>query len=456
MAKTIQGGRAILVEGTRPSTIVFLTASSVIAGWVVVMRPASALIILSGLVVMFLVLSQQVLFLVPMTTLALAVGSSSLVSSDSSISNFKFLMVAAVAVSGLLVLARTRRVATGSGIIAAAFGLVFFAFVSSLYSTNPRLTFEHSVALSLLFLSALVAVPLLVSDTANLIQLVGAVALTATALIVGGMVLDAAGLIEGFQVGRFQGLFQNPNMIGAFLAPVLPVVVILGVGQRQRRKVFIVAGLVLFLALLLSGSRGGLLSSTFGMAVGFAVARNAKRALLWILMAAIAAGAVISYLDIRIRPEGEGLFEAGTGSNRLMAWEDGMRVISERPLIGHGFGVTLEYFPEVRTESLYRGSSKFFRLHSSFLETALELGWLGAGYLVLLATSGVWRGWRLARARPHVKWLVAALAGGIAGGAMEGVFEAGLLAAGGLLAFHFWILVGAVHSLSGARHKLVQ
>jgi hypothetical protein len=39
------------------------------------------------------------------------------------------------------------------------------------------------------------------------------------------------------------------------------------------------------------------------------------------------------------------------------------------------------------------------------------------------------------------------LVAGIAGGVVEAVFESGLLAAGGLLAFDFWLLVASAHSI---------
>lgn len=443
-----QSIQAPSINKSRILMAVVMTAAAVIAGWGAVSRPGITIVVLAGLIFGCLLLLGKFLLLITLTSVVLSLGSSSLVSPDSLVSAGKFLMLAGVGACGLVLLLKGGRATASRGFLALCFGFVALAIVSTIYSVDPTVSLQHSAGLVLLFLSSIVAVPALVNkDSRHFLALVASLAMVGTILVLSGLILDRLGIVPGFQVGRFQGLLDNPNTLGFFLAPLLPAVIILGFGKSEKRRLFIALGIVLFLSLLLSGSRGGLLSAVFGSVVGFAIARNAKKALVWILAASIAAATLITFIDVRIRPEGEGLFEAGTGSNRLTAWSDGLRLISSRPLLGHGFGVTLAYFPEARTESLYRGSSKFHRLHSSFLEAALELGWFGATYLFLLATSGIWRGWTLARTDPGLKWKAAALAGGLAGGVMEGVFEAGLLAPGGLLAFHFWMFAGLIHSL---------
>lgn len=405
---------------------------------------------MGALVVGFLVLQRQLWFLIPLTTVALVVGSSTLSFAQSPLMlPAKFGLMAAVAATALpSLLDKRREHRIPMGFAVAFLGLVGLALLSTIYSVAPGATFQHAVSLLILGLAVAVAIPSGCERSDDVMRLLRNVGFVAAMVVLAGILLTAANVVAGFQIGRFQGLLGNPNTLGYFIAPVLPVLVLMAVHQNKHRRLLVITAVVLIIGLLLSGSRGGLLSAFFGTVAGLAVTRKAGRALIVVLtFGAVIAGLFIVW-DRPVRPEGERVLEIGTGGKRIEAWPDGLRLISDRPFAGYGFAATPVVFPELRSNEIFRGvGGGFGRLHNSYLEAAMDLGWPGAALMTLLALSGLGAAWRVSRTGDEWRPVGAILIAGIAGGMMEGVFESGLLAAGGLLAFHFWILVAAAHAL---------
>jgi hypothetical protein len=70
--------------------------------------------------------------------------------------------------------------------------------------------------------------------------------------------------------------------------------------------------------------------------------------------------------------------------------------------------------------------------------------------------SGLVTAWQVVRRPgPHQAFATVLLAG-IVGGAVEGLFESGLLAAGSLLALPFWLVVTLAHSVRVADRRHLQ
>ena len=148
--------------------------------------------------------------------------------------------------------------------------------------------------------------------------------------------------------------------------------------------------------------------------------------------------------DRPLRPGDEGLLKLGSGSGRLEAWRDAVPVVGLRPLLGHGYATTAVVFPQYQRPGEFGES--FASLHNGYLDLALELGWPAATAIAVVAGSGAIAAARVARRSSEWAPLGAALAGGTAGGLMETMFESGLLAAGGLFAFHFWMVAAMAHA----------
>jgi O-antigen ligase len=149
----------------------------------------------------------------------------------------------------------------------------------------------------------------------------------------------------------------------------------------------------------------------------------------------------------------EGFFELGSGSGRTIVWGEALPLIGDAPLLGHGFGTTPDLFPAVQQQI---GRNVLGRTHNSYLEAAVDLGWPGFVLLVALVVSGIVAAWQVVRQPgPHQAFATVLLAG-IVGGAVEGLFESGLMAAGSLLALPFWLVVALAHSLRAADRRGVQ
>ncbi|MCC6498506.1 MAG: O-antigen ligase family protein [Propionibacteriaceae bacterium] len=150
---------------------------------------------------------------------------------------------------------------------------------------------------------------------------------TGLTLVVAGslisIVVDPSVAIEQ---GRVRGLLENANTLG-FVAGVL-VVASVGVGIRGLSTIVPVA--LGFSALLLSGSRGGMLFLGIAL-LGFAFSRI--RPARWILIL----GGVAALLLSLAAPRGLSNFDLFRGGNsRLGTWEVFLRVLEASPWLGLG------------------------------------------------------------------------------------------------------------------------
>jgi O-antigen ligase len=270
-----------------------------------------------------------------------------------------------------------------------------------------------------------------------------------------GLVLGLTGIVPAFEsYGRFNGILNNPNALGYFAAPLLPPLVVYAASEPggRRRRVMLLAITVLVVGIGLSGSRAGSLSAAAGVIVGLMAsgatgqAQVARRALAVAVVALMAAALAFPALGLQVRSgtAGEALFELGTGSRRAVAWREALPLVSEQPLTGHGFGATTIIFHD-RFAGIDRAA--LGRTHNSYLEAAVDLGWTGMVWLIALIGAGLLAAWRVSRLPGPDRIVGTALLAGIVGGAVEGTFESGLLAAGGLLAFPFWTVVALAYSL---------
>jgi|DewCreStandDraft_4_1066084.scaffolds.fasta_scaffold00053_164 O-antigen ligase len=183
-----------------------------------------------------------------------------------------------------------------------------------------------------------------------------------------------------------------------------------------RRSPLLVAVLLLATAMLLTHSRGGLLSGLAGIAtlllLVFLAARPGPRVLVATLLLAFGlVGALVAYsgagtLERLDELGGEANLEAGT---RAAAYGLALEAIADRPWTGHGYGGFEQVFHLYRDA---RFTTVFDRLHNTPLEHAVELGlpatallYLGPLLILGLCVRGV-----LVRRRDQLFPLVAAAA----------------------------------------------
>jgi O-antigen ligase len=411
---------------------------------------AATLATIAGLIV----LERNVALLSTLTLGALAWGSSSL-GPTSAAYVMKFAIMAALAATlfGSLVAPRVH-FPTAPRFVTAFAGLGAFALISAMWSVDPRETVARSLSL-LLLCAAVTAVPLGLADVDEIPHLLVRFGLVLGLVNVLGLIGTGAGLVTGFQSdGRFRGLLINPNTLGYFAASILPPLVVIAAGMPSGRRRRMIVSIVLSagVGLALTGSRGGTSAAIAGTVAGLLVTGSgrkvrASRVLTIAIVTLVAAVVVFPLLHLTPRTgagASEGLFELGTGGAREQAWSGGLRLALEQPFAGHGFGTTPLLLPA--RETLSQGKILGVA-HNSYLEATIDLGLAGGAWLMLLALSGALSAYRVARSRGPDAAVATMLLAGVVGGMVEGVVETGMLNAGGLLAFPFWLLVALTHSL---------
>ena len=125
-------------------------------------------------------------------------------------------------------------------------------------------------------------------------------------------------------------------------------------------------------ALLLTGSRAGLLCSSLGLVVALTlmVANKWKLPRLYITAFALVASAVtIVWVSKLGRVASQGLVH----ENRLSVYHSSLQAIWQRPLLGSGAGTFPDLFPVFRSDDLWSWGVWDYA-HSTILEIAFEMG----------------------------------------------------------------------------------
>ncbi|TMJ53576.1 MAG: O-antigen ligase family protein [Alphaproteobacteria bacterium] len=147
------------------------------------------------------------------------------------------------------------------------------------------------------------------------------------------------------------------------------------------------AALTCFLALLLTGSRGGLICSSLGLlaAIGLMIA-NKLRPRLWSILgwAGLALVVVAVWLSGAGRIGSHGLFDDG----RWTVYGFCIEAIGQRPLLGAGAGTFADLFPSLRAADLSSWGVWDYA-HSTILEMAVEMGIPIAAMVVIAAAASL-------------------------------------------------------------------
>ncbi|MBA3698020.1 MAG: O-antigen ligase family protein [Planctomycetes bacterium] len=186
---------------------------------------------------------------------------------------------------------------------------------------------------------------------------------------------------------RTRGPFIYPNHAAAFWAACLPLATLIAHRHGGMWRWSAVA--VLGVALLLSGSRGGILVATLVMLPLAVLVLPRKRRWWWAVSGALAIGAwlwLIGLGDVADKFTRLRGAEGVTLNGRVTMWQAALPVIVDAGALGSGGNTTI---PAYR-----RSGDPFFadllvdHLHSDPLEWWLEYGWLGlvVGLAALAAT----------------------------------------------------------------------
>jgi len=169
----------------------------------------------------------------------------------------------------------------------------------------------------------------------------------------------------------------------------LRLLVLLPTNEEAAFKLILrlAAGLTCFFALLLTGSRGGLICSCLGLLVGLGlmIANRLKPGVWYVLASASAAlAAMLVWLSHMGRIGSEGLFDNG----RWRVYGFCLEAIRQHPLLGTGAGTFPEIFPSLRTAD-FEPYGVWEHAHSTILEIAVEMGVPIAAIIAAAAVASV-------------------------------------------------------------------
>ncbi|MFA7208673.1 MAG: O-antigen ligase family protein [Parcubacteria group bacterium] len=181
--------------------------------------------------------------------------------------------------------------------------------------------------------------------------------------------------ISGQTYLRATSLFPDPHMFSFYLGLLVPLAIGLMLRQKRRRWLAISALGVIFLADILTFSRGGYLGLVAGLIfMGILSWQRINKP------SKIAVGVILglSLLVLAIpSPVSQRFFSSfnlkeGSNQGRLAMWHKAAEVIAENPLAGVGIG---NYPLEVKPTAVYRDP---IYAHNTYLDIAVETGVLNA------------------------------------------------------------------------------
>lgn len=147
------------------------------------------------------------------------------------------------------------------------------------------------------------------------------------------------------------------------------------------------AALTCFFALLLTGSRGGLIGSCLGLlaAIILMVASRQKPRIWYVVASGSVAVVVTAAWLIRMgRIGSQGLFDDA----RWSVYEFCVEAIRQRPLLGAGLGTFANLFPSLRADDSYSWGMWDYA-HSTILEIAVEMGIPVTSVVVMAALASL-------------------------------------------------------------------
>jgi O-antigen ligase len=145
--------------------------------------------------------------------------------------------------------------------------------------------------------------------------------------------------------------------------------------------------LACFFALLLTGSRGGLVCSCLGLLVAIILMiANRQKPKFWhsLVSGGVALAVALALLSRMGRIGSEGLFDEG----RFAVYGFCLQAIRQRPLLGAGIGTFGDLFPSLRPND-FSSWGVWDYAHSTILEIAVEMGIPVAAMVVIAALASL-------------------------------------------------------------------
>jgi O-antigen ligase/tetratricopeptide (TPR) repeat protein len=255
---------------------------------------------------------------------------------------------------------------------------------------------------------------------------------------------------------RVMSSYGNPNFFGTHLVGVIPLLLVLSMVSKGRRKLFSALALILALAcLLFCETRSAWIGFAFSlvflafMALRTRMFRFGFKTLLpllgvllvFVLLLLLSQDMIAGRISQLWSPHGSVLM-------RIHTWEVTLDMIKASPIFGTGLGTFQIFFPGFR----YLGFESDVRIgnvlhaHNEYLEIWAEMGLVGLAVFLWLVVS--FFRYTLRNRREGQDGLIAlGLISGVAGVLVDSLFSSSMRWTGP--AFTFWLLFGLAVATTG-------
>lgn len=244
------------------------------------------------------------------------------------------------------------------------------------------------------------------------------------------LAISVFGIFQSFGFGYYAGIVEsaryiipsfvgNQNFYAMFLVAVLPAVVMLW-NQAQSKLAkyyFVISSAIIVWAIILSGSRGGLvgLGAAFAVFVGLVIYRKYSRQFLVGIMLAAALSAVLYFAFFATTRtdtvDGVSSNAQYTTQSRYMLWSKSWTIIQNNPVLGVGptnFFIPFQMLGTTDQSNIER----FDDAHNMVINMAVNIGIPAVLAFLVLIFIAVRNGWRETIAKDSVSlWALSGLAG---------------------------------------------
>ena len=297
-----------------------------------------------------------------------------------------------------------------------------FAAVSTVWSVAPVATLRATAELSITIGAAILCAGFLRPREFLSAMSVGLFICAVMSLVFGHYVLDG---MTGETV--FAGIFASKNTMAAFMSflAIVAAAVLADREQPTQLRLLAIGSLLLSIPLMLRADSTGAVVTTIGsfaalaLTVAFARLRSSERQIVLSCVAAVAVPiALVTVLFALNGTLSENWSNFLTGvlgkdatlTGRTLLWQMALDEVARRPFYGTGYyAFWLQGNP--LAEAIWRHfdimTRAGFSFHDTYMEIAVELGWIGVAVLVVMLAQALQRSIRLALADRG--WATAAL-----------------------------------------------
>jgi O-antigen ligase len=211
-------------------------------------------------------------------------------------------------------------------------------------------------------------------------------------------------LIEPQHGGWIFGPYVNRNHFAGLMELWLPLALGMALVARRSaalRWMWCSMALLMAAAVVLSGSRGGVISLSIALGVfllAVAAIRGGRKAFTVFAVLLVLLSITVAFLDkgeLRARysllAPRPGAVDEELAGHRLQAWRDTLVLFRQNWLLGSGLETFETLFPGVRS---FHTDKLWSHAHSDFLQLMAELGVMGgalAAWAILAGAVGAWR-----------------------------------------------------------------